>query len=135
MPQWVSFAGSRRVPVRARSTAKRLGFPSRSRLGLLVRPRVHSKFGLSPCRVAQPLPGELSMPTIPLVHKLSERMRRLAIVIGAAVSIVWILLVLFAPGHLDLADWIVLLIGIPMCFGFSFLLIWAVDRAGFLQLR
>jgi len=62
MPQWVSFAGSRRVPVRARSTAKRLGFPSRSRLGLLVRPRVHSKFGLSPCRVAQPLPGELSMP-------------------------------------------------------------------------
>ena len=60
-------------------------------------------------------------------------MRRLAIVIGTAVSIVWIILALFAPARLDWEDWIVLLIGIPICFGFSFLLIWAVDRAGFLQ--
>ena len=60
-------------------------------------------------------------------------MRRLAIVIGIAVSIVWIILVLFAPNRLDWGDWIVFLIGIPICFGFSFLLSWAIDRAGFLQ--
>ena len=71
----------------------------------------------------------------PLVHKFSEGVRRLAIVIGTAVSIVWIILALFAPARLDWEDWIVLLIGIPICFGFSFLLIWAVDRVGFLQRR
>ena len=62
-------------------------------------------------------------------------MRRLAIIIGTVVSIVWIILVLFAPGHLDWKDWIIFLIGIPICFGFGFLLIWATDWAGFLQRR
>ena len=73
--------------------------------------------------------------TISLVHKLSEGMTRLAIIIGTAVSIVWIVLVLFVSDRLDWKDWIIFFIGIPICFGFGFMLIWATDWAGFLQRR
>ena len=70
------------------------------------------------------------------MRKPPEGTMRLAIIIGAAFSTVWIiLLALFTPSQLNWKDWIVFFIGIPMCFGFGFLLIWSIDWAGFIQRR
>jgi hypothetical protein len=73
------------------------------------------------------------------MHRPSEGMRRLAIVIGVVASIAWIIFVVSVAlfSLFDALAWSIFLAGIPICFGLGFLLIWGIDWviAGFRQAR
>ena len=75
------------------------------------------------------------------IHRLSsEGLRRLAILVGVAASIAWIIFVMVLSRvflYLQPRGWLLFLIGIPICFGLGFSLVWAIDwvMAGFRQSR
>ena len=64
------------------------------------------------------------------MHKPSEGMRRLGMAVGFVSTLAWIIFVAidsngFSGGQLR--DWVIFLAGIPLSFGFCFLMIWMID--------
>jgi hypothetical protein len=72
------------------------------------------------------------------MHRPSEGMRRLGIVIGIVASVTWFIFIMGASNgfaRVEPSGWVIFLIGIPTCFGLGFLVIWGIDwvNAGFRQ--
>jgi hypothetical protein len=64
------------------------------------------------------------------MYRPSEGMRRLGIVVGGVAILGWIIIIMVGTNgftRITLLEWVIFLIGIPICFGLGFGLIWAID--------
>jgi hypothetical protein len=64
------------------------------------------------------------------LHRPSEGMRRLAIILGIVVSAAWIIITAVESNgfdHMERHEWVIFVIGIQICFGLGFGAIWAID--------
>ncbi len=64
------------------------------------------------------------------MHRPSEGMRRLGLVVGVVGAVAWVIFVAVVSkgfSQIQLRGWVIFLVGIPFFFVLCFLVIWAVD--------